>query len=248
MRNSLPGAAGRWPTVPISCSMPATRSCARGAWSAMPPCSPPSASGQMGDGACSASPRDPSEAEIHWRTFLDSPIARGMRGVRFIVSDDHAGLTAARRAVLPGAVWQRCQFHLAQNAIHHAPNAAIRKRIGAELRRVWNASSLQAAQEELDRLVAAYHGTANRLADWLEHDIPEGFAVFTLPEQHRRRMRTANPIERAIQQEIKRRTSKVRVFPNRGALLRLATAVLVEIDEEWATSDRVYINWHSPDA
>src|SRR5512143_2181324 len=101
---------------------------------------------------------DPSEAEIHWRTFLDSLIARGMRGVRFIVSDDHAGLKAARRAVLPGALWQRCQFHLAHNA-------AIRKRIGAELRRVWNASSLQAAQEELDRLVAAYHGTVNRLAD-----------------------------------------------------------------------------------
>ena len=191
---------------------------------------------------------DPSEAEIHWRAFLDSLIDRGMRGVRFVVSDDHAGLKAARRAVLPGAVWQRCQFHLAQNAIHHAPNAAIRKRIGAELRRIWNASSLQTAQEELDRLVAAYRGTADRLADWLEHNVPEGLAIFTLPEPHWRRMRTANPIERAIQQEIKRRTSKVRVFPNRDALLRLATAVLVEIDEDWATSNRIYINWHSPNA
>src|SRR5512132_3610004 len=139
---------------------------------------------------------DPSEAEIHWRAFLDSLIDRGMRGVHFVVSDDHAGLKAARRAVLPGALWQRCQFHLAQNAIHHAPNAAIRKRIGAEMRRIWNASSLQTAQEELDRLVAAYRGTADRLADWLEHNVPEGFAVFTLPEPHWRRMRTANPIER----------------------------------------------------
>ncbi|HUL05962.1 MAG TPA: IS256 family transposase [Candidatus Acidoferrum sp.] len=116
---------------------------------------------------------DPSEAEIHWRAFLDSLIDRGMRGVRFVVSDDHAGLKAARRAVLPGAVWQRCQFHLAQNAIHHAPNAAIRKRIGAELRRIWNASSLQTAQEELDRLVTAYRGAADRLADWLEHTSPK---------------------------------------------------------------------------
>ena len=191
---------------------------------------------------------DPSEAEIHWRAFLDNLIDRGMRGVRFVVSDDHAGLKAARRAVLPGAVWQRCQFHLAQNASHHAPNAAIRKRIGAELRRIWNASSLQTAQEELGHLVAAYRGTADRLADWLEHNVPEGLAVFTLPEPHWRRMRTANPIERAIQQEIKRRTSKVRVFPNRDALLRLATAVLVEIDEDWATSDRIYINWDNPNA
>src|SRR5665648_974930 len=91
-------------------------------------------------------------------------------------------------------------------------------------------------------------GGADRLADWLEHNVPEGLAVFTLPEPHRRRMRTANPIERAIQQEIKRRTSKVRVFPNRDSLLRLATAVLVEIDEDWETSDRIYINWNNPDA
>lgn len=191
---------------------------------------------------------DPSEAEIHWRAFLDNLIARGMRGVRFVVSDDHAGLRAARRAVLPGAVWQRCQFHLAQNAIHHAPNAAIRKRIGAELRRVWNAPTLQAAQEELNRLVGAYRGKADRLADWLEQNVPEGLAVLTLPEPHRRRMRTANPIERAIQQEIKRRTSKVRVFPNRDALLRLVSAVLIEIDEDWATSNRIYINRNNPDA
>jgi transposase-like protein len=92
---------------------------------------------------------DPSEAEIHWRTFLDSLVARGLRGVATITSDDHAGLGAARKAVFPGALWQRCQFHLAQSAIHHAPNNAIRKRIGAELRRVWNAANLQAAEEEL---------------------------------------------------------------------------------------------------
>jgi transposase-like protein len=108
--------------------------------------------------------------------------------------------------------------------------------------------TLNASDKELDRLVAAYRGTADRLADWLEHNVPEGLAVFTLPEPHWRRMRTANPIERAIQQEIKRRTSKVRVFPNRDALLRLATAVLVEIDEDWATSNRIYINWDNPDA
>jgi putative transposase len=191
---------------------------------------------------------EPSEAEVHWRSFLDSLIARGLRGVRFIVSDDHAGLKAARRAVFPGATWQRCQFHLAQNAIHHAPTAAIRKRIGSELRRVWNAPTLVAAEEELARLVAGYRGTADRLADWLEHNVPEGLAVFSLPEPHRRRLRTANPIERAIQQEIKRRTVKIRVFPNHDALVRLASAILVEIDEEWATSDRLYVTWNPQDA
>ena len=188
-----------------------------------------------------------SEAEVHWRGFLDELVARGLRGVRFIVSDDHAGLRAARQAVFPGALWQRCQFHLAQNAIHHAPNAAIRKRIGAELRRVWNAATLELAQEELRRLVDAYHDAAPKLAAWLESAVPEGLTVFSLPDHHRRRLRTANPIERAIQQEIKRRTSKVRVFPNEAALLRLVTAILVEIDEDWATTDRVYINMNPRD-
>ena len=74
-----------------------------------------------------------SEAEIHWRAFLESLLERGMRGVQFVVSDDHAGLRAARKAVLTGATWQRCQFHLAQNAIHHAPTLAIGERIGVEL-------------------------------------------------------------------------------------------------------------------
>jgi transposase-like protein len=183
-----------------------------------------------------------SEAEVHWRAFLDSLIERGMRGVEFVVSDDHAGLRAARRAVLPGATWQRCQFHLAQNAIHHAPNLAIRKQIGGELRAVWNARDLQAAEAELRRLVDSYAEKAPKLAGWLETNISEGLAVFSLPEHHRRRMRTSNPIERAVQQEIKRRTQKVRIFPTEPSLLRLVTAVLAEIDEEWATTDRVYIN------
>jgi len=83
-----------------------------------------------------------SEAEVHWRDFLNDLVSRDLRGVTFVVSDDHPGLRAARRAVLGGATWQRCQFHLAQNAIHHAPTLAIRKRIGAELRAVWNARDL----------------------------------------------------------------------------------------------------------
>jgi putative transposase len=188
-----------------------------------------------------------SEAEVHWRAFLDSLIARGMRGVEFVVSDDHAGLRAARRAVLPGATWQRCQFHLAQNAIHHAPSLAIRKQIGDELRSVWNARDLEAAEAELRRLVESYADKAPKLSSWLETNVSEGLAVFSLPEHHRRRMRTSNPIERAVNQEIKRRTLKVRVFPNEASLLRLVTAILVEIDEEWATTDRVYINMEEGD-
>ncbi len=182
-----------------------------------------------------------SEAEVHWRAFLESLQARGMRGVEYVVSDDHTGLHAARRAVLGGATWQRCQFHLARNAIHHAPNVAIRKRIGSELRAVWNANTLAKAETALSELVSGYRDTAPKLAQWLEENVPEGLAVFSLPEHHRRRMRTSNPMERAVQQELKRRTVKVRVFPNEASLERLVSAVLVEIDDKWAVDTKAYI-------
>jgi transposase-like protein len=189
-----------------------------------------------------------SEAEVHWRAFLEGLQARGLRGVEYVVSDDHAGLRAARRAVLGGAKWQRYQFHLARNAIHHAPSLAIRTRIGAELRAVWNAASLAKAETALAELVVTYRDTAPKLAAWLEENVPEGFAVFALPEHRRRRMRTSNPMERAVQQELKRRTVKVRVFPNEESLERLVSAVLVEIDDKWAVDAKAYIKWECQDA
>ncbi len=188
-----------------------------------------------------------SEAEVHWRAFLDSLVARGLRGVHFITSDDHTGLAAARKAVFTGAIWQRCQFHLARNAIHHAPSVATRKAIGRQLRAVWNASDRTTAEAELACIVTGYAHSAPKLAAWLEQNVPEGLAVFSLPEAHWRRMRTANPIERAIQQELKRRTRKIRVFPNQAALERLATAILVEIDEQWIASDRAYLTMNDRD-
>ena len=189
-----------------------------------------------------------SEAEVHWRAFLESLVARGLQGVEFVTSDDHAGLKAARKAVLPGARWQRCQFHIAQNAVHHAPNLTVKAAIGSELRNVWNAPSLEAAEVELKRLVAAYRPTASKLAAWMETAIPEGLAVFKLPRDHQRRMRTSNPIERSIQQEIKRRTRKIRVFPNEASLERLVTAVLVEIDDKWTASAQPYLTWKNTEA
>jgi len=114
-----------------------------------------------------------SEAEVHWRVrrenapperfrillTLESLVARGLRGVEFIVSDDHSGLRAARRAVLGGATWQRCQFHLARNAIHHAPSAGSRKRIGRQLKSIWTADDLARAETTLTELVASYRDT-----------------------------------------------------------------------------------------
>ena len=120
---------------------------------------------------------------------------------------------------------------------------AQRSVIGAELRAVWNAKDMDAANTELRLLVQRYAKTAPALSQWLERNVPEGLAVFSLPEHHRLKMRTSNPIERTVQQEIKRRTVKVRVFPSTDALLRLVSAVLVEIDEKWAASTQPYITW-----
>ena len=97
-------------------------------------------------------------------------------------------------------------------------------------------------------LVSSYRETAPKLAGWLEKNIPEGLTVFSLPDHHRRRMRTSNPMERAVQQELKRRTQKVRVFPNQASLDRLVSAVLVEIDDKWAADTKAYIKWECQDA
>lgn len=188
-----------------------------------------------------------SEAEINWREFLHSLVKRGLHGVIFISSDDHAGLKAARKAVFPGVPWQRCQFHLSQNAIHHAPSAKIKKQIGAELRTVWNAPDKTTANANLAALAARYENNAPKLAAWLLDNVPEGLSVFTLQSTHQRKMRTTNGIERPIQQELKRRTQLVRVFPNEAALLRLASAILVEIDDDWTSADKRYIVWNDND-
>jgi transposase-like protein len=95
--------------------------------------------------------------------------------------------------------------------------------------------------------VASYRDKHPDFADWLENNVPEGLAVFILPEAHQKRMRTSNGIQRPIQQELKRRTSKVRVFSNLDALERLSTAVLVEIDEKWETETKAYIKWEQLD-
>ena len=189
-----------------------------------------------------------NEAEVNWRAFLKDLIDRGLHGLEFIVSDDHSGLKAARKAVFPGIPWQRCQFHLAQNAIHHAPSHKIKQRIGGELRNVWNAPNIATAQANLKALVTHYHEQHPHLSEWLENNVPEGLNAFALPERHQKKMRTSNSIERTVQQELKRRTRLVRVFPNREALLRLVSAILIEIDDEWTNANHRYIVWNDNDS
>ncbi len=178
-----------------------------------------------------------SEAEVHWRDFLQSLCQRGMHGVKFIVRDNHCGLKAARKAVLPAVTWQRCQFHLAQNAMQHTPKISMRKEVANDLRNIFNAKDAVDAQVELDRFYDTYKDTAPKLADWAEDNIPESLAVFQLPREHQKRMRTTNMLERQ-NKEIKRRTRVATLFPNEASLLRLVTAILVELSDEWETGKR----------
>ncbi len=181
-----------------------------------------------------------SEAEVHWRSFLESLIERGMKGVRLIVSDDHAGIRAAREALFPGVPWQRCQFHLAQNAMAYVPRTSMRREVGEDIRTIFNAADREEAERRLALAVKKYNKPAPKLADWMEKNLPEGLTVFAFPTSHRRRLRTTNGLER-IHKEIKRRTRVATLFPNEAAVERLVSAILCEIDEEWATG-RQYLN------
>lgn len=178
-----------------------------------------------------------SEAEVHWREFLSSLRSRGLCGVKLITSDSHEGLKAALKAVFSGVPWQRCQVHLQRNAQAYAPRLELRKTIARDLRNVFNAPDQEEAERLLGRVVAKYKKPAPRLASWLAENVPEGFTVFGIPTAHRRRLRSTNLVE-WLNKEVLRRTRVATLFPNEASLLRLVSAVLVEISEDWETGKR----------
>lgn len=178
-----------------------------------------------------------SEAEVHWREFLASLQERGLHGVRLIVSDDHQGIKAALQARFAGVPWQRCQFHLAKNMLAYVPPAVSQEEASVELRAVFNAPNRSEADRLLGMMVQKHQTAAPKFAAWLECNVPEGLTVFNFPSEHWRRLRTNNGLER-LNREIKRRTRVATLFPNEASLLRLATAVLMETDEEWQTEKR----------
>jgi transposase-like protein len=182
-----------------------------------------------------------SEAEANWREFLFALQRRGMHGVRFAVGDDHAGLKAALASCLPGATWQRCQFHLVRNALHKTPRRDQRAAIAKDLRHVLDGADRPEAQCRLMAMADKYHHNCPKLAEWLEANVPESFAVYDLPEAHRKPMRTSNMLER-LNREIARRTRVVGVFPHQDSLLRLVTALAVEQSEEWEGATYLEMN------
>ena len=179
------------------------------------------------------------EHEVHWRTFLQSLVARGLAGVQLIISDDHSGLQKARMAVFGGVPWQRCQCHLQRNAQAYVPRRTMKREVAADIRAIFNAANRHDAETLLAQAVKKYSPKASTLADWMEMNIPEGLTIFAFPSEHHRRIRTTNSLER-LNREIRRRSRVAMLFPNEASCLRLVTAVVMEISDDWQTG-RTYI-------
>ena len=175
-----------------------------------------------------------SEAEVHWREFMKGLQQRGLHGIKQITSDSHKGIKAALKAVFPGIQWQRCQFHLQQNAQAYVPKQDMKEAVGQDIRKIFNCGDRAEANRLLTLAVEKYAKAAPKLSEWMEINIPEGLTIFELPEAHRKRLRTSNPLER-VNKEIKRRTRVATIFPSEESCLRLVSAILMEISEEWET-------------
>jgi len=147
----------------------------------------------------------------------------------------HLGLNAALKSVFNGVSWNRCHVHLQRNASAYVPKVAMCSAAARDIANILLAPNRDEARRLLDLAVDKYRSKAPRLSSWMEDNIPEGFTVLMLPYAMRRRLRTTNMIER-LNREIKRRTRVASLFPNEASLLRLVSAILMEISEEWETS------------
>ena len=174
------------------------------------------------------------ESAASWGAVMRALSERGLRGVRYVVSDDHAGLAAAVQRYWPGAVHQRCQVHFQRNALRHLPQRRHWPDLLDALRDCWAAPTRAEAERRAAALVARVHPMRPELARWLEANVPDTFGYYSLPEpEARRRLRSTNILERA-HEEVRRRTRVIRVFPSEASFLRLASALALDFNDGWA--------------
>ena len=181
-----------------------------------------------------------SEDGAFWTAFLRSLRARGLSGVRLVISDHHLGLKAAISSVFIGAAWQRCRVHFMRNVLGKVPKASS-EMVAAAIRTIFaqpDAPHVRAQAQEISRMLAAkFPDVATMLAD-----ATEDLLAFTgFPQAHWRKIWSTNPLER-LNGEIKRRTNVVGIFPNDASVLRLVTAVIVETHDEWQVAERRYLS------
>ena len=178
------------------------------------------------------------ESEVSWTEFLSGLKERGLRGVEFVVSDSHEGLKNAISKVLPAALWQRCGVHFLRNARDRLSRSADPACLEG-LKRLWGHETLPEARAALNAWVERWseekgHG---KLVEWVENNVQETLAVYRLPVQHRQRMKSTNMLER-YNEEIRRRTRVVRIFPNEKSCLRLIRALAAETHDQWIAGPR----------
>lgn len=179
------------------------------------------------------------ESRSAWKDFLVGLKARGLKGVELVVSDDHAGLVAAIGEVIPEAAWQRCYVHFLRNALDHLPRKHGDDCL-QELRWLYDRRDLAEARADLAAWLAKWSARYPRLTGWAEENIEQTLTFFRLPRQHHKHLKSTNMLER-LNEEIRRRTYVVRIFPNAPSCLRLVRALAVETNENWMEANR-YIN------
>ena len=181
-----------------------------------------------------------SEDGVFWTAFLRSLKARGLHGVQLVISDAHEGLKAAIGAVFAGAAWQRCRVHFLRNVLTRVPKGNA-EMVAAAIRTIFAQPDAEHVHSQLE-MIATMLGRQFPAVEAMLRDAQGDLLAFTgFPVAHWKKTWSTNPLER-VNKEIKRRTDVVGVFPNPQALLRLAGAVLVEIHDEWAVTDRRYLS------
>jgi putative transposase len=179
------------------------------------------------------------ESTTSWRDFLVGLKQRGLGGVEFVVSDHHEGLRQAISQILPEAVWQRCYVHFLRNALDHLPRKADDDCM-QELRWIYDRRDVVEARRDLAAWLAKWQGKYPKLCDWVEQTIEETLSFYCLPLVHHKHLKSTNMLER-LNEEIKRRTHVVRIFPNEASCLRLVRALAMETHENWIEATR-YLN------
>jgi putative transposase len=179
------------------------------------------------------------ESRSSWRAFLEGLKARGLFGVEYVVSDDHPGLKAAIREILTEAAWQRCYVHFLRNALDYVPRKVDDDCL-MELRWFYDRRDLAEVRRDIAQWIAKWQAKYPKLVGWVEENVEETLTYYRLPLAHHKHMKSTNMLER-LNQELKRRTHVVRIFPNEASCLRLTRALAIETHEDWLEATR-YLN------